>query len=114
MELAATPALLLLLSDAVDAAQRMPQRPRICTTGRALHAAITSDCVEDAAILQAGRLAGPASDDLGDWLLDDVGVPRSRIDDRISAVEQIATARSQVCALRLTQHVGEFGTSGSD
>lgn len=55
-------------------------------------------------MLEARRLALPALESLGDWLLDDVCVPRSRIAELISAVEQIAAS------VGLT--IGVFGHAG--
>jgi glycolate oxidase len=55
-------------------------------------------------LIGARRLALPALEQLGDWLLDDVCVPRSRVVDLVEAVETIAAD------LELT--IGVFGHAG--
>lgn len=55
-------------------------------------------------LLEARRLALPALELLGDWLLDDVAVPRSRVTDLISSIETIAEEAG------LT--IGVFGHAG--
>jgi glycolate oxidase len=97
-------ALLLLQSDAADAAQRMPGFAEICAASGAVDVATTADPAEGAAMLEARRLALPALESLGDCLLDDVCVPRSRIADLISAVEQIAASVGLM--------IGVFGHAG--
>ena len=55
-------------------------------------------------LLQARRQALPALERLGEWLLDDVCVPRSRIVDLIGRIEEIAAEEA------LT--IGVFGHAG--
>ena len=49
--------------------------------------------VEAAMLVQARRLAIPAIEQRGTWLLDDIGVPCSRIPELLRRVEEIAVAR---------------------
>jgi glycolate oxidase len=55
-------------------------------------------------LLQARRLAIPALERLGDTLLDDVAVPRSRIPHLVEATEAIAERRQVT--------IGNFGHAG--
>ncbi|WP_228001985.1 FAD-binding oxidoreductase [Nocardia australiensis] len=97
-------ALLLGQSDDPDAAAVLARINELCTDAGALDVAITDDPVEGAMLLEARRLALPALERLGDWLLDDVGVPRTKIADLIASIEEIANHHG------LT--VGVFGHAG--
>ena len=97
-------ALLLLQSDDANADELLTQVERLCGECGAVDVARSSDADEAAMLMEARRLALPALERLGDWLLDDVAVPRSRIVDFIVAVEEIATAAG------LT--IGVFGHAG--
>jgi glycolate oxidase len=55
-------------------------------------------------LLGARRLAIPALEQLGAWLLDDVAVPRSRLAEAVEAIEEVSAARDVV--------IGTFGHAG--
>ncbi|MFD7008455.1 FAD-binding oxidoreductase [Rhodococcus jostii] len=99
-----TAALLLIQSDDIDAAEVLAQIETVCEGFGATEVAVSSDPTEAAMLLEARRLALPALEGLGDWLLDDVAVPCSRITDLIASVEKIAAERE------LT--IGVFGHAG--
>jgi glycolate oxidase len=87
-------ALLLAQSDA-PGAQRAAEIARIgelCEQAGATYLAVTDDPVESEALLQARRLAGPAIEQHGIAVWEDIGVPRSRLPELIDAV-QVAAAR---------------------
>lgn len=77
---------------------------KICMTHGAVDVAISADEKEGELLLQARRLALPALERFGDWLLDDVAVPLSRVVDLIEAIEEISS--------RLSVKVGVFGHVG--
>lgn len=83
-------ALLLAQSDAADAGAEIARIADICTTAGATDVACTDDAADGAMLLEARRLALPALERLGDWLLDDVCVPRTAITALIAAIEDIA------------------------
>ncbi len=97
-------ALLLIQSDDPHAEELLDQVEGICERRGAVDVARSSDHTEAAMLLEARRLALPALERLGDWLLDDVAVPRSRIVDLIVAVEEISE--------RLGIVIGVFGHAG--
>ncbi|MBY3791404.1 FAD-binding protein [Rhodococcus fascians] len=99
-----TAALLLIQSDDADAESVMTVLETICTEFGAEDVVVGSDPVEAAMLLEARRLALPALERLGDWLLDDVAVPCSAITDLITSVEEIAAEHD------LT--IGVFGHAG--
>jgi len=49
-------------------------------------------------LLGARRMTIPALEAMGDWLLDDISVPRRRLGDAVGAIERIAQARDVVIA----------------
>ena len=83
-------ALLLLQSDGPDAAELLASIESICRAHGSVDVARSTDPGEAALLLEARRLALPALEMLGDWLLDDVAVPRSRIVDLIAGVEEVS------------------------
>ncbi|MFC4565590.1 FAD-binding oxidoreductase [Nocardiopsis mangrovi] len=97
-------ALLLIQSDDPDAAEVLARVEHLCERHGAVDVAISADRAEGAMLLEARRLALPALERLGDWLLDDVSVPRSRIAELIAFVEEVA-ARSGLT-------IGVFGHAG--
>ncbi len=97
-------ALLLVQSDDRDAETVLTRVGDICARLGATDLARSSDPAEADQLLQARRLALPALELLGDWLLDDVSVPRSRIADLIQAVEETSRRHGVV--------IGVFGHAG--
>lgn len=55
-------------------------------------------------LLMARRIAIPALEQLGDWLLDDVAVPRSRLAEAVARIEDIALEHDVM--------IGTFGHAG--
>jgi glycolate oxidase len=55
-------------------------------------------------LLGARRMAIPALESMGDWLLDDISVPRSRLAEAIAGIERIAVERDVL--------IGTFGHAG--
>jgi glycolate oxidase len=76
--------------DALADAERMTER---CLAAGASSAYCSGDEAEAAMLVQARRLAIPAIERRGSWLLDDVGVPCTRIAELLRRVEDIAVAR---------------------
>ena len=70
----------------------------------AVDVATGDDPQEGAQLLEARRLALPALEQLGDWLLDDVCVPRGRIVELLERIESVAADEG------LT--IGVFGHAG--
>lgn len=89
-------ALLLLQSDVPFGESRTRHVDAIedaCARAGATYVARTDDPDEGEALLQARRMALPAIEQRGMALLEDVGVPRSRVPDLILRTEGIAAAR---------------------
>lgn len=99
-----TAALLLIQHDGDNAGHALADIERHCTTHGAMEIVVSSDPAEAEMLLEARRQALPALERLGDWLLDDVCVPCSRITDLIAAIENIAQQ------VGLT--IGVFGHAG--
>jgi glycolate oxidase len=99
-----TAALLLVQSDDVDAESVLAAIESTCARLGASDVVVSSDPAEASMLLEARRLALPALESLGDWLLDDVAVPCSRITDLIGYIEGLAAE------LGLT--IGVFGHAG--
>lgn len=76
----------------------------VCTGAGAVDVAGTDDPDEATMFLEARRLALPALERLGDWLLDDVCVPVTAVTDLIARIEEIA--------LDTGLTVGVFGHAG--
>jgi glycolate oxidase len=76
----------------------------LCTAAGAVDIADTDDAAESAMLLEARRLALPALERLGDWLLDDVCVPVTAVTDLIADIETVAAQAG------LT--IGVFGHAG--
>jgi glycolate oxidase len=85
-------ALLLLQSDSPPPLRgtEVARAAELCDRTGATYTAVTEDPDESEALLQARRLAGPAIDELGEAIWDDVCVPRSRIPDLLGRIEHIA------------------------
>ncbi|MEV5647374.1 FAD-linked oxidase C-terminal domain-containing protein [Nocardia sp. NPDC052254] len=96
-------AMLLVQSDASDAAAALAEVEKACAA-TAVDVVIGDDPAEGAQLLEARRQALPALERLGDWLLDDVCVPRSRIVELIGHIETVAADE------QLT--IGVFGHAG--
>jgi glycolate oxidase len=62
----------------------------MCHELGAIEVAQASDAAESAMLLEARRLVGPAMDQLGVTLVDDVAVPRERLGELLVGIESIA------------------------
>ncbi len=97
-------AVLLIQSDSLTAGQDVRVLAAECEASGAVDVAVSEDAGEAHALLEARRLALPALERLGDWLLDDVCVPRSRIVDLLVTVQEIAAEEHLI--------IGVFGHAG--
>ncbi|MCY1014594.1 FAD-binding oxidoreductase [Pyxidicoccus sp. MSG2] len=99
-------ALLLARSDAggEQGVAEVAHMAAACEAAGATFVAQSADEAEGELLMQARRLAYPALEKQGATLLDDVGVPLSRITDLLAAVEGIASRRDVL--------IGTFGHAG--
>nr|WP_229745995.1 FAD-linked oxidase C-terminal domain-containing protein [Rhodococcus trifolii] len=97
-------AMLLVQSDEPDARDVLGRIEQLSTEAGASDTVISDDAAEGEMLLEARRMALPALEQLGDWLLDDVCVPRTRIVELIAFIEEVAQRHS------LT--IGVFGHAG--
>ncbi|WP_163997527.1 FAD-binding oxidoreductase [Pyxidicoccus caerfyrddinensis] len=99
-------ALLLARSDAggEQGVAEIARMASACEAAGATFVAQSADEAEGELLMQARRLAYPALEKQGATLLDDVGVPLSRITDLLAAVEEIASRRGVL--------IGTFGHAG--
>lgn len=85
-----TQAMLIAQSDSVDAADSAQRIRHEFEAAGADFVAVSDDPDESEQLLEVRRLAYPAAERLGRCLVEDVGVPRSRLPDMIEAVERAA------------------------
>ena len=97
-------AMLLVQSDLADPGPVVAAVEAACVRSGAVDVAVTTDAEEGSALLEARRQALPALERLGDWLLDDVCVPRRSIVALVEGIEQVAAE------VGLT--IGVFGHAG--
>ncbi len=70
----------------------------LCDALGAVEAYRSEDPVQSELLLGARRMAIPAIEALGDWLLDDVAVPRTRLAEAMVRIEDIAAQREvRIC-----------------
>ena len=75
-----------------------------CEDAGAVEAYRSEDQEQADMLMGARRMAIPALEALGDWLLDDVSVPRSRFAESVLLIEEIASRRDVM--------IGSFGHAG--
>lgn len=99
-------ALLIAQSDAGDGQSEIEvdQIGLACTSAGASSVTVSTDPIEAEQLLLVRRLALPALERQGSILLDDIGVPRSRIPELLEEIEVIAARHDVV--------VGTFGHAG--
>lgn len=97
-------ALLLAQSDLPGAAGEAEADLILSQCQEATEVFRSEDPEQAEALLGARRMAIPALEMLGDWLLDDIAVPRSRLADAMVAIEGIAESRRVM--------IGTFGHAG--
>ena len=98
-------AMLLAQADGIDAADCAAALGAQFEAAGADFVAVSSDPEEAAQLLEIRRLALPAAERLGTCLVEDVGVPRSKLPDMFGRLEQIA-ADHQVRVLTVA-HAGD-------
>ncbi|TDD77885.1 FAD-binding protein [Actinomadura rubrisoli] len=86
-----TAAVIIAQTDGPDCPAR--ELVRRCTDAGAGFAAASTDAAEAAALLDLRRLAYPAAERLGNCLVEDVCVPRSRLPEMIRRIEDVADRR---------------------
>lgn len=98
--------LLLIQSDLPEAAgeSEADRMLQMCQSHGASEVYRSEDPAQADALLGARRMAIPALESLGDWLLDDIAVPRSRLAEAMAAIEGISHARGVL--------IGTFGHAG--
>jgi glycolate oxidase len=97
-------AALIVQSDAPSSADQLAAAESACRRCGATEVVISSDPDEADLLLQARRLALPALEELGDWLLDDVCVPRSRVVDLVEHIQRVGAEEGL--------EIGVFGHAG--
>ncbi|HEY5031933.1 MAG TPA: FAD-linked oxidase C-terminal domain-containing protein [Actinomycetes bacterium] len=75
-----------------------------CERAGAIEGYRSEDAEQSELLLGARRMAIPALERSGAWLLDDIGVPRSRLAEAMAAIEDVSAARDVV--------IGTFGHAG--
>ncbi len=99
-------ALLIAQSDRAGlAAADVAAMGSICEQAGAREVAVAEDATESALLTEARRLVGPAVEQLGATLVEDVAVPRSRLVELLEGMQQIAaeTGTLVVCS----GHIGD-------
>ena len=85
-------ALIVGQADGADAAIEAERLARLCEEAGADYVACTQDPDEADGLIAARRLAGLALQDIGPTVIEDVGVPRSRLAEMLREIEQISAS----------------------
>ena len=93
MGLDTTAAAMVVAQADAGAAAGVDQMAEICTRLGASSVVRSTSELEATMLVQARRLAIPAIEQRGTWLLDDVGVPCARIPELLRRVEEIGVTR---------------------
>jgi glycolate oxidase len=86
----AAAALLIGQADGPDAAAQAERIASLCTDAGADYVACTQDPDEADGLIAARRLAGLALQDIGPTVIEDIGVPRSRLAQMLAEIDEIA------------------------
>ena len=97
-------ALLIGQFDSPGAGEDARRLGEICEAGGASEVYVSQDPEESEMLVGARRMVIPALESSGDWLLDDVAVPRTRLADTMVAIQEVA-ARNDV-------QIATFGHAG--
>ena len=97
-------ALLIGQFDSPGAGEDARRLGEICEVGGASEVYVSQDPEESEMLVGARRMVIPALESAGDWLLDDVAVPRTRLADTMVAIQEVA-ARNDV-------QIATFGHAG--
>ena len=103
MDLGDPSALLIAQADDEHADDTIRRASEICAAAGG-EVVVSDDQSESEALMEARRQALPALEALGDWVLDDVCVPRGAVVDLLTAVERIAETEGIT--------IGVFGHAG--
>ena len=97
-------AVLLAQSDAATAREQLDRAAQACEVAGAVDVMVADDGQESEVLLEARRRALPSLEALGDWILDDVCVPPSRVVELVTGIEEISA--------RVGLTIGVFGHAG--
>ena len=99
-------ALLIAQCDAPDAAGEAEAERllALCQSSGARETYRSEDPAEADMLLNARRIAIPALEQMGDWLLDDVAVPRTHLAEAMERIARVGEERSV--------YIGTFGHAG--
>src|SRR5665811_1760610 len=106
-----TAAMLLAQADGIDATDCGAALAAQFEAAGADFVAVSTDPEEAAQLLEIRRLALPAAERLGQCLVEDVGVPRSKLPEMFERLDQIATGGDLV---ETFEHLGELGARHTD
>ena len=87
-------ALIVGQADGADAAIEAGRVAGLCEQAGADYVACTQDPDEAAGLIAARRLAGLALQDIGPTVIEDIGVPRSRLAEMLTKIEEISASAS--------------------
>ncbi|WP_433607775.1 FAD-binding oxidoreductase [Prescottella agglutinans] len=100
-----TEAMLIAQADGPDADEAAAAIERHFTAAGADFVAVSQDPAESAQLLEIRRLAYPAAERLGQCLVEDVGVPRSRLPEMVESIEEIS--RRHGVTVMTVAHAGD-------
>jgi glycolate oxidase len=100
-----TAAMLVAQADGTGAQESAAALMAVFESAGAEYVATSTDPIEAAALLEVRRLAYPATERLGRCLVEDVGVPRSRLPDMIETIEAIGARHGVLIAT--VAHAGD-------
>ncbi|MGW0043193.1 FAD-binding oxidoreductase [Rhodococcus sp. NPDC003348] len=103
-----TEAMLIAQADGPDAEAAASAMEREFTSAGADFVAVSQDPAESAQLLEVRRLAYPASERLGQCLVEDVGVPRSQLAEMLASIERIASEHG--VTVMTVAHAGDGNT----
>jgi glycolate oxidase len=98
-------ALIVGQADGADAATEADRVVGLCEQAGADYVACTQDPGEAEGLIAARRLAGLALQDIGPTVIEDIGVPRSRLAEMLREIEEIA--RSAGIRVATVGHAGD-------
>ncbi|QCQ92674.1 FAD-binding oxidoreductase [Rhodococcus sp. SGAir0479] len=100
-----TEAMLIAQADGPDADAAAAAIERLFSEAGADFVALSQDPAESAQLLEIRRLAYPAAERLGQCLVEDVGVPRSRLPEMVESIEEIS--RRHGVTVMTVAHAGD-------
>eukprot|EP01133_Synstelium_polycarpum_P023712 gene23712-28417_t len=100
-----TAAMLIAQADGVDADAAAAAMQKHFERAGADFVAVSQDAAEAAQLLEIRRLAYPASERLGQCLVEDVGVPRSKLPDMLESIDRAAA--EHMVKIMTVAHAGD-------